>query len=109
MTKGAKIAIGIGSVIVVGVGSYFAYRHFFKPSSSQFNDFVTKMNAMGADTFEGVGATKMKETEKNFKRNLSKKEMARLIELVDTKKVETLEWTNLFAKGSGISPNLLRG
>lgn len=76
-----KAVIIIGSLAVLGVGGYIAYRFANRATSAQFDSLVNTLNSKGSDTFSGLGSAKMDELRRNFTKKLSKKNAQELIRI----------------------------
>jgi|DEB0MinimDraft_6_1074348.scaffolds.fasta_scaffold147442_2 ABC-type bacteriocin/lantibiotic exporter with double-glycine peptidase domain len=96
----------IGGLAILGVGGYFAYKHFNKATKEQFDKLVSTAKSVGADTFEGVDDVRMAKLQDDFVKKLSKKEAETLIATMGVKEADwspsqKKEFMDIFSKWYG--------
>ena len=81
MKKGTKIALVIGTIVLVGGAIGFVlYKRSQKPTEEMFDEFVKKSLASKNDVFEGMDANSRTTRLNNWKNNLTKKEAQTIID-----------------------------
>jgi hypothetical protein len=116
MTKGLKIALGIGIPLVLiggGVGAWYYFKLKFV-TRKQFNELVDTANRKGSDIFEDLPSYKLDEFYNNTKKNMTSNEVYGLTQLIEKGEKEWSDsdkknWSIWMGKVADIPPISMKG